>query len=433
MIENINILNPKRSPKENSRTNWFSYYAGFSPDFVLNVINSIIKEPHTCIADPWNGGGTTTTIANALGFESKGVDLNPVMIVAAKACLLNSLEIPSISPLTNDIIKKTPYIKSKLSDTDPLNNWLTIEGTQQFRCLEGAIKKLLIEPQYHNLIKTLEEGGTGLSSLTCFFYIGLFRVLRNTIKPFQSSNPTWIKTAKSHADRININKKYLLTAFKNEISIMTQEMKHDALYNGVTNARTDFSVANSELLPWETESIDLIITSPPYCTRIDYAVATMPELAILGSGTETGYTELRRKLIGTTTVPEIDIEVNNKWGETCISFLNNVYDHESKASRSYYFKSHTQYFKSIYNSIAEIKRVLKKDGKCITVLQDSFYKNIHNDLATIFSEMTLSHNLSVVRKEDFPSIRTMSGINPQVKKYRNTTEATESVILLQKQ
>jgi DNA modification methylase len=40
--------------------------------------------------------------------------------------------------------------------------------------------------------------------------------------------------------------------------------------------------ASSQSIPLPNSFIDLVVTSPPYCTRIDYAVATSPELALLG-------------------------------------------------------------------------------------------------------------------------------------------------------
>ena len=37
------------------------------------------------ILDPWNGSGTTTYAASQLGYTSRGLDLNPVMNIVARA------------------------------------------------------------------------------------------------------------------------------------------------------------------------------------------------------------------------------------------------------------------------------------------------------------------------------------------------------------
>src|SRR5207247_7810722 len=41
-------------------------------------------------------------------------------------------------------------------------------------------------------------------------------------------------------------------------------------------------LADTSTMALEDESVDLALTSPPYCTRIDYTAATRIELAVLG-------------------------------------------------------------------------------------------------------------------------------------------------------
>ena len=69
------------------------------------------------------------------------------------------------------------------------------------------------------------------------------------------------------------------------------------------------------------------------------------------------------------------------------------------------------------------------DNEVVIISQDSYYKEIHNDLPTIFSEIFSSLGLEQIARHDFKSCKNKAGINPMVKKYRNSYEATESVIL----
>lgn len=58
----------------------------------------------------------------------------------------------------------------------------------------------------------------------------------------------------------------------------------ESLINSSTNSHIQhptLKTGTSTDLPVKSETIDLILSSPPYCTRIDYAIATLPELAIL--------------------------------------------------------------------------------------------------------------------------------------------------------
>jgi hypothetical protein len=188
------------------------------------------------------------------------------------------------------------------------------------------------------------------------------------------------------------------------------------------------AVGSSEALPLGERSVDFVLSSPPYCTRIDYAVATLPELAVLGYRIDTEFDELRRSLIGTSTVPKEAPSIKAGWGKTCRSFLEQLENHTSKASESYYLKNHLQYFNSLYISVSEISRTLRPKGACILVVQDSFYKDIHNDLPKIVSEMAVERALSLERQENFGHSRVMAGVNPKVKKYRAQVTATESVL-----
>ena len=56
--------------------------------------------------------------------------------------------------------------------------------------------------------------------------------------------------------------------------------------------------ASSLQLPVASGSIDAAISSPPYCTRIDYVKATLPELAVIGYPNGNVTRRLREMMIG---------------------------------------------------------------------------------------------------------------------------------------
>jgi hypothetical protein len=198
------------------------------------------------------------------------------------------------------------------------------------------------------------------------------------------------------------------------------------------SASIQIECASSEMIPLPNSSIDLVVSSPPYCTRIDYAIATSPELALLGCSMGRDIRSLRDRMIGTPTIANEILEAKSTWGQTCGFFLKAVETHKSKASKSYYYRYHVQYFDAIYRSLLEIDRVLAELGKCVIVVQDSYYKEIHNDLPTIFCEMADSLDWVPLDRLDFHIKRTMAGRNNRVKKYRVDSKATESVLIFKK-
>src|SRR5439155_16885723 len=156
---------------------------------------------------------------------------------------------------------------------------------------------------------------------------------------------------------------------------------------GSTNRSCVISRASSLRLPLVSNSIDAAVSSPPYCTRIDYVRATLPELAVIGHPNGRVIRRLRERMIGTPTIDQIEEYKSEDWGTTCSRFLSAVESHTSKASSTYYLKYYHQYFASIFASLKEIDRVLKPGGQCVLVVQDSYYKAKKINLPRMFIEM----------------------------------------------
>src|SRR5262249_55396125 len=161
-----------------------------------------------------------------------------------------------------------------------------------------------------------------------------------------TSNPTWTKLPHNPQSRLTVEPNALNSVFKGEIDAMISAMDEELFDGSRAKDQDRLEQASSDALPVDDCSVDLILSSPPYCTRIDYAVATMPELGLLGYGSDQGFAELRRRLIGTSTVPKLAPPATPEWGPTCNGFLERVESHPSKASKTYYLKSHLQYFHS---------------------------------------------------------------------------------------
>ena len=72
----------------------YRYYPGFSHEFVRDILDEWPESD--LILDPWNGSGATTTVAAELGRQCVGIDLNPAMVVIARAALLTDADTAKI-------------------------------------------------------------------------------------------------------------------------------------------------------------------------------------------------------------------------------------------------------------------------------------------------------------------------------------------------
>lgn len=135
-------------------------------------------------------------------------------------------------------------------------------------------------------------------------------------------------------------------------------------------------------------------------------------------------------MIGSSTVRSDSPVLDTRWGETCSSFLKAVAAHRSKASASYYYRNHLQYFDGLFRSLMEVNRVLESGAPCVLVVQDSFYKEIHNDLAAVVVEMGHAFGWQLSDRHDYPSTRHMGRAHPGTKTYGRSAKAVESVLIL---
>ncbi len=396
----MSTTNPKLQTKH--AKSLFKYYAGFSDDFVISAIQKEqeqLNQDALIVLDPWNGSGTTTHACNQLGVKSIGVDRNPAMAVFAQARAACNSSIEQI--LT------TPALPSNVRSDDPLLTWFMPSSAKHIRGIEEGIKS----------ISTPEGRALG--------YIVLFNTTKNLLKKYHTSNPTWIKKPELK-NRIRPSAQQIQLEFN---SIRSSLASHKFPEHN-SSSKSVIVTGDSCKLPLADSSINLTITSPPYCTRIDYAIATSIELSVL-SCSQHKFSELREALMGATTVVD-GITSNSAWGKTCLDTLDSIRKHPSKASSGYYTKNFIRYFDSLFRSICEITRVTKAQGRCHMVIQDSYYKEIHIDLPIIASEMFIFNGWSLDCKTDFISTRNKATINSKSKKYKANKKATESVITLRK-
>ena len=429
-MDSLIIANPKhRINCAVGRASWYHYYPGFSARFAHSILKSSGIPRHAIILDPWNGSGTTTSAASSLGFQAVGYDLNPVMVIAAKARLLHKTERSSLWPLACEITAKAERINSPVTKDEPLNNWMRPESAGFLRKLEITIQRLLVDEGMYKSFAS-RDSFDGLSCLAAFYYIALFQTARTLIKRFYSTNPTWTKIPASKAKRIRPDWECITGVFTERVNAMISHFENDPFDD--SDANVQIHKGTSEALPIPDGSVDFVLTSPPYCTRIDYAVATRIELALLGYKEATTFNVLRRNLIGASTVPATKPETSHSWGTTCLHFLDRLKGHASKASNSYYYLNHLQYFDAIQRSLNEISRTMKQSASCVLVVQDSYYKEIHNDLPKMIIQMSKETGLLLKRRKDFLLQRTMAGIHPGAKQYRDIFHANESVLCFAK-
>jgi SAM-dependent methyltransferase len=430
-FSDLSIGNPKR--KKQSLTAWdefFPYYAGYPDSFARNILSSAHLDPRAVILDPWNGSGTTTYVASQMGFSAIGLDLNPVMLLVARSRMLASSEADSLPPLAAEVLRRASDENIGCTGDDPLLSWFERDTADWLRSIELSTRSILLGDL------TLTPHGINfdrISSLAATFYVALFNLAKNLASAFQSSNPTWLRKPKNAEPKSSLPRREISKRFLAKIKGVSEALfaKSDLLLT-VDPAPVSTRLFDSTNPHSPDRSVDFVLTSPPYCTRIDYTAATRIQLAVLHPLIGSSIDDLSRGMIGSIKVPKKSVQIRPEWGTKCVRFLRQVGEHQSHGSATYYLKTLVDYFDKIDRSISNVASALKEGGVAVLVVQDSHYKEIHNDVPAMIVEIAHTHDLDLKRRDDFEVKTSMSGINPRARAYDKRSKIVESVLCFQK-
>ncbi|WP_370085387.1 hypothetical protein [Streptacidiphilus sp. MAP12-16] len=244
-------------------------------------------------------------------------------------------------------------------------------------------------------------------------------------KSFEGTNPTWVKKASSEEERIHIPSVQLDQAIATEQEFLFKRAQSSPR----TDAPIALITADSGHLPIADRTVDVVLTSPPYLTRIDYAVAYSRELAILGLDIFNDK-KIRYALMG-TTLTRNEFFNRETLGSVASALLGKIEAHDSKASTGYYLKQARQYLTDLTCSLDEITRVSKFNGLMHLVVQDSYYKDVPVALADICIDESQRRGWVLEERENFPVRRLLTSLNKSARAYTKG-EVAETVVTLRR-
>jgi hypothetical protein len=410
---------------------WYRYYAGYSPRFVAETLNWLELPPDAAILDPWNGSGTTTATAFGLGYKSWGIDLNPVSTVIAKGRVIA----PSVlSTLQNDFHELEQLARTTPRGTDPryepLEQWFDRRTARTVRLWEQLIRQRSAGDSDGAALPA-RGWPDQMNSTAAVLYVTLFKAVRALLVPFATRNPTWIRVPGQEEDRISVTKGQIAGAMSQSFG----EVLHAAAMESLEvfeNVAANPTICTGDVasLPLRQESVDAVVTSPPYCTRIDYIRATLPELAVLGWNDEFEIKSLRDRMLGTPTIDSTGVVHNSCLPDSVTQLLKSISDHPSKAADTYYYSYFRQYFELLSRALTELRAIVRTGGQAVFVVQDSYFKDIHIDLPGLLSDIGDLAGWHEVARWEYDVVRSMAAVNVGAKLYRQSSDATEAAVIL---
>lgn len=344
-----------------SETNYVTHgYHRYPAKFIPNLVERLIKDytkPGNIVVDPFGGCGTTLVEAKISGRESFGFDINPV------AKLISQAKITPISPITLESSYKKfenhiqrDYKFPKFLDNERLNYWFdhsTLEGLNRIY----ASIKLLKDPEVKKLY-------------LCTFS----HILKNCSRWLMKSTKPQVDPNKKPAIPRDIFFKHLRFVTKRNNQFF------ELLKNkGFLEVPSRMKIANStKRLPLKDNTVDLIITSPPYVTSYEYA--DLHQLSLLWFGNDKNYFKkwnrhikdfngFRKKFIGTSIRKSRRKELPNSFlGKKIIEDVSRL---DVGTARGI-----SHYFSDMNKSFTEMFRILKPNGKACIIIGNTSLRGV---------------------------------------------------------
>ena len=249
-------------------THWIYPYKGkFHPQMIRALLNIIGLNEGDTVLDPFVGSGTTALEAQLLGINCIGIDISPLCVLQSKVKTESIEVLPEILEWKDKILSKIGV------------SLFNSEG----KTLESVIKDIPNEK------------------------VRNFYLMAKLIAVSDNAR----------------RKKDFIKSFIKNLELMILSVKdHDEIVKtlNLRLGKVNISLGDARLLPLKDNSVDGIVTSPPYSIALDYVSNDAHALKTLGYNLQ----ELRKKFIGVRGNGQRRIDLYNEDMKKCLKEMHRV-------------------------------------------------------------------------------------------------------------
>jgi tRNA G10 N-methylase Trm11 len=361
----FNEIKPNKTREIRYLTHSFHEYKGrFYPQLAKVFMNYAGIKRGDTVLDPFCGSGTTLVESFLYGANAVGVDINPIAYLLAKAkvksIVLKQKDLSQIRKAF-ECIKEDP--DGKKIKIENYRNTLDIEYLQNW-FPENNLKKIILILE---IIQKLPNETSQLFSKV---------VLSNLLRDFSFQDPSQLRIRR----RADQPKEYLIEIFKKNLYEQIENIErfqslnrfelNSKIENYLGDIRTLMRTANLK-----KNSIDVVITSPPYATALPYVDTDRLSLFAFGYTDKKGFRKLEETLIGNREITKSKRELLDKELEAnfeqsvlpkeIISHLQKIFLLNRDSNVGFRRKNTAallyKYFLDMHIGINQVSQVLKKN------------------------------------------------------------------------
>ena len=218
------------------------YPAKFIPQIPQQLI-STFSSPGDTVLDPMCGSGTTLVEANLMGRSALGVDVNPIstLISRVKTRPLTIEQLESVNAAANALERNSTPIEMTIPDFPNREHWFYPDVAQELASLLAYVDRL--------------QDDAARDFWRCTFSAIVVSVSN------QDSETRWSRVDRA-IDRVEVRRRFLRH--------LREDMRRNVELAALTKATSTVVLGDARDIPFLSDSVDLVVTSPPYANSHDY-------------------------------------------------------------------------------------------------------------------------------------------------------------------
>lgn len=361
---------------------WAPYVQGFSASFVQSVFERHGQEYSSPkILDPFSGCGTVPVQAKIAGYESFGVELNPLLQYIA------DVKLNSWSVRPSQLLKVYHNLRTDMLASEPRflksERHFSPQVLTNLKGIKGGIDSFHPKTDEQTRIKKL------LNVAFASILIDSSKLKRTPCLGYWKA-----KTVDDSAPFVLFNKKALEMA--EDLKLLQSEYK-DSL-----SVRSEVVCANSMTHEY-TDRYDLVITSPPYMNGLDYVMNYKIEMAWLGFITSHKQAKaIKDDMVVCDNVSKGLIKdfskrhyYSNTWLDQIIETITRNIHAREAYRRGDMPLIVRKYFDDMNKVIEKVSKALNPGGRFTLVVGDSLIADTYVPTDLILAKIGTEHGLDI--------------------------------------
>ena len=260
------VVKNRLAPEDRAAHDWYRFVLSFPPHLVRDYLERFGVGPQMKVLDPFCGTGTTLVECKKLGIESIGIEANGLAHFAAQTKVDWSANPDDLRALAQEVAAQTSEILRREG-----HNLRELPPDSHQILLTNSISPVPLHKTLA-LLQSIEEVEN--SQCEPYFKIALASAL---IGPIGNLH---------FGPEVGVSKKLKTDAHVTEVWLgNVRSIAHDLeTLNALQNVPAALHHADARTLPWiiAPQSVDAVITSPPYPNEKDYTRTTRLESVLLG-------------------------------------------------------------------------------------------------------------------------------------------------------